>query len=257
MKPFADHFSGVAADYASCRPRYPEGLFDYLAGQAPRRRLAWDCAAGSGQASIPLAGRFDQVVATDISTTMLGRAPVHQRVEYRVLPAGSSGLAGGSVDLVTVAQALHWLDLDAFYAEVVRVLVPGGILAAWTYGKQEIDDSALQRRLNNFYGEVVGPYWPDERRHVEAGYRTLSFPFDELDPPPFAIEEQWTLRQLLGYIGTWSATQRFREAQGRDPLVQLEQELAASWGGPPVRWVRWPLALRVGRKLGVSPEIEA
>jgi SAM-dependent methyltransferase len=254
VKPFSDHFSRVALAYAACRPSYPEALFDYLAGLVPRRRLAWDCAAGTGQAAIPLAGRFDAVVATDISASMLAQAPAHPRVEYRVVPAESSGLSGASVDLVTVAQALHWLDLDVFYAEAARVLVPGGVLAAWTYGKQELDDPALQHQLSHFYGEVVGPHWPPERCHVEAGYQTLPFPFTDLDPPVFAIEEHWTLRQLLGYIGTWSATQRFREAVGYDPLVQLEQNLAPNWGDRSARRVRWPVALRVGRKPDVSAE---
>ena len=247
----ADFFSPVAASYASCRPAYPEELFDYLAGLVQRRTLAWDCAAGTGQASIPLASRFDSVIATDISTSMLEQAPRHPRVDYRALPSEASGLPSASVDLVTVAQALHWLDLKAFYGEAARVLRPGGVLAVWTYASPQLDDATLQQQLTRFYRDIVGRYWPSDRRHVEEGYRTLPFPFAERDPPPFDMEESWTLRQLLGYVGTWSATQRYREQVKRDPVPDLERSLATEWGTS-VRRVRWPLTVRLGRKPAVA-----
>ncbi len=247
MKPSSDHFSRVAVAYAACRPRYPEELFDYLAGVVDRRSLAWDCGAGTGQATIALAGRFEAVIATDISASMLEQAPRHPRVRYRAVPAEASGLPAASVDLVAVAQALHWLDATAFYAEVARVLRPGGVLAVWSYASPRLESATLQRELGRFYEDVVGPYWPADRRHVEAGYRTLPFPFDELDPPGFAMEECWTLPQLLGYVGTWSATQRFRDVVGRDPVAQLERDLAPHWGTGSTRLVRWPLTVRLGR----------
>ena len=249
MKPYADHFSRLAPAYASCRPGYPEGMFDYLAGLVSRHELAWDCAAGSGQATIPLARRFSRVIATDISAAMLGQAPRHPAVEYRAAPAEASGLGAGTADLVTVAQALHWLNPATLYPEVVRVLLPGGVLAVWSYGVQYLDEPALDSVIRRFYADIVGPYWSPERRHVESGYRTLPFPFPELEPPALAMEERWSLAQLLGYVGTWSATQRFREAVGHDPLDQLGHDLAQHWGDPSVsRRVRWPLSLRVGRR---------
>jgi len=249
VKPYADHFSQLAPDYASYRPAYPDGLFDYLAGLVNRHDLAWDCAAGSGQATIPLARRFSRVIATDFSAAMLGRAPRHPAVEYRVAPGEASGLGDATADLVSVAQALHWLDIESFYAEVNRVLVPGGVLAVWTYGAQHLDEPALDSVLRHFYAEVVGPYWPPGRRHVEAGYRTLPFPFPELEPPALAMQELWSLRQLVGYVGTWSATQRLREAVGHDPVDQLGHDLAQHWGDPAAsRLIRWPLSLRVGRR---------
>jgi SAM-dependent methyltransferase len=248
VKPYADHFSRLASEYAECRPSYPNELFGYLAGLVIQRDLAWDCAAGSGQATLALATFFRRVVATDASGPMLDRAPRHPRIEYRVAPAQTSGLEDGTVDLVTVAQALHWLELTPFYAEVRRVLVPSGVLAVWTYGTQQLDDSALDEPLQHFYTEVVGPYWPLERRHVESGYRTLPFPFAEIESPSFIMRAQWNLSQLLGYIRTWSATQRFRETVGNDPVDSLSSELAPHWGDPDVpRRVSWPLSLRVGR----------
>ena len=249
MKPYADHFSRVAPSYATCRPGYPDELFAYLASLVQRRELAWDCAAGSGQASVGLASHFNHVVATDLSRSMLDQAPAHGRIEYRQAPAEASGLATATVDLVTAAQALHWLNTSAFYAEAERVLVPGGILAVWTYGAQHLDEPALERELARFYTQVVGPCWPPERRHVEAGYRTLPFPFPDLQPPALTMEQHWTLPQLLGYVRTWSATQRFGEQVGYDPVDRLQQDLAAHWGDPSVqRQVRWPLSLRLGRR---------
>jgi SAM-dependent methyltransferase len=244
-----DHFSRLAPAYAACRPGYPDALFDYLSGLVSRHDLAWDCAAGSGQAAIPLARRFDRVIATDLSAGMLDQAPRHPAVVYRVAPAEASGLGNATADLVTVAQALHWLNAETFYAEVDRVLVPGGVLAAWTYGPQHLDEPALDSVLRHFYADIVGPYWAPERRHVESGYRTLLFPFPELEAPVLAMQEVWSLAQLLGYIGTWSATQRFSEAVGNNPVPQLGRELARHWGDPSAtRCIRWPLSLRVGRR---------
>nr|MDQ6926647.1 class I SAM-dependent methyltransferase [Candidatus Eremiobacteraeota bacterium] len=173
---FRDEFSTVAAQYAAHRPLYPPALFDYLANLPARRALAWDCATGNGQAARALAPRFTHVVATDASAAQLAHATPAPNIEYRVARAEESGLAPGSVDLITVAQALHWFDLDAFYAEVRRVLVPGGAVAVWTYGDPVLDDASLDARFQQFAGDVLGPYWPPERREVDAAYRGIAFP---------------------------------------------------------------------------------
>ena len=247
-KPFADHFSSIARDYAASRPTYPAALFQWLASVAPGRRRAWDCAAGNGQATLELARFFDEVTATDASAAQIGQAPPHPRVRYRAAPAEMSGLPDESVDMIVVAQALHWLDLDGFYAEARRVLVPGGVLAAWCYGLPRLDDPAIDRRLEHFYGTVVGPYWAPERRLVETGYRTLAFPFEALTAPPFEMALDWSLAELAAYVRTWSATDRFRRERGDDPVEPLAAELAPRWGAiDGRRRVRWPLSLRIGR----------
>ncbi|TCJ14961.1 class I SAM-dependent methyltransferase [Parasulfuritortus cantonensis] len=247
-KPFNDHFAPVSGAYADFRPRYPAALFDWLAEQAPARALAWDCACGSGQASVDLAARFARVVATDASEKQLAGAQAHPHVEYRQAPAEASGLADASADLVTVAQALHWFDRPRFYAEVRRVLRPGGLLAVWTYGVQRVDDLRVNAHVQRFYHDVVGPYWPPERALVESGYRDLEFPFAELAVPAFAMTTHWRLARLLGYFRSWSATGRYLAAVGRDPVAALADEIAGAWGDPEVaRQVTWPLAVRVGR----------
>lgn len=247
-QPFSDHFASVAADYASFRPTYPAALFAWLASMAPGRALAWDCAAGSGQASRDLATHFERVIATDASATQIAAAVPHPRVEYRVTPAEASGLPNAAVDLITVAQALHWFDLDRFYTEARRVLKPGGALAVWTYGVLAVAGEAVDALVQRFYRETVGPYWPPERQHVESGYRTLPFPFLELEPPAFNMEASWTLPELLGYFRSWSATARYIAERGHDPVAALAAELALVWGSSQHRRrVTWPLALRVGR----------
>ena len=248
MTEFADHFSGAAAEYARFRPRYPAALFSYLSALVPSEALAWDCATGSGQAAVALAAHLSRVVATDASAEQIAHAEPHPRVEYRVAAAERSGLDAASVELVTVAQALHWFDLPAFYAEVQRVLRPGGVLAVWCYGHMVLPSEALQNALDRFYSVTVGPYWPPERSLVEAGYGSLPFPFVELAAPAFAMEMRTSLDGLLGYLGTWSATQRYIQATGRDPVPELGSEAAKHWGDPQAqRVVRWPLSLRVGR----------
>jgi SAM-dependent methyltransferase len=245
---FSDHFSSVAETYATARPTYPPALFDHLAGLAPSRAHVWDCAAGNGQATLPLAERFARVTATDASAAQLAQAPRHPGVTYRVGLAQESGLPDASVDLVTVAQALHWLDLSRFYEEVSRVLVADGLLAVWCYGLQRVDDDRVDEQLARFYGSVVGPYWAPERALVETGYRTVPFPFEELEAPTFEMVHEWRLPELLAYLRTWSATSAFVKARGFDPVSELEEELAPAWGADGRRRrVRWPLSLRVGR----------
>lgn len=244
---FHDHFAPVAASYADFRPRYPRELFAWLAARVPRHDLAWDCAAGSGQASVDLAEFFTRVVATDASRAQIDAAVPHPRIAYRVAPAENSGLADAAADLVTVAQALHWFDLAGFYAEVRRVLRPGGVLAVWTYGVLTVAGAEVDALVQHFYHDVVGPYWPPERAHVENGYRALAFPFAEITAPPFAMEASWALPQLLGYFRSWSATGRFAVARGVDPVTELAEQLGPLWGAGELRRVTWPLALRVGR----------
>jgi len=246
---FADHFSSVAANYADFRPNYPPALFSWLATLTSGHQLAWDCAAGSGQASLDLTRHFDRVVATDASAPQIAVAQPHPQVEYRVAPAEASGLADASVDLITVAQALHWFDLDRFYTEAKRVLKPAGVIAVWTYGVLLVDDPQINERVQVFYRDTVGPYWPPERRHVETGYRELPFPFPEIAAPSVNMETPWNLPQLLGYLRSWSATGRYVAARGSDPVAALAQELEPLWGDPGrSRAMSWPLSLRVGRQ---------
>lgn len=193
---FKDHFSRQAADYATFRPGYPQKLFDYLGSIAPNRQLAWDCGTGNGQAAVGLASVFDYVIATDASEKQIANAQPHGRVEYRVVPAENSGIKWGTIDLIVVAQALHWFDLDRFYDEARRVLKRNGALAASAYNLLHINP-AIDEVVNRYYYEVVGPFWPPERKLVEQ-FADLPFPFDKIDPPKFEITASWKLDHLVG-----------------------------------------------------------
>jgi ubiquinone/menaquinone biosynthesis C-methylase UbiE len=240
---FKDHFSKQAEEYAKFRPRYPKELFRWLGTVAPEQELAWDCATGSGQAAVELAQVFERVVATDASEKQVANAERHPGIEYRVATAEESRIESASVDLVTVAQALHWFDLERFYPEVRRVLKQPGVIAATAY-KLATVSAAIDAVLNRYYSEIVGSYWPAERVLVEK-FEELPFPFPEIETPPFEMVAEWSVDQLLGYLRTWSATQRFMAAEKRDPLAEVATELREVWGGQP-RKVVWPMTVRVG-----------
>jgi SAM-dependent methyltransferase len=246
---FHDHFSAIASRYADFRPSYPSALFDFLATLVPRTITVWDCACGSGQASVDLAERFERVIATDGSQDQIGSAAAHPRIDYRVALAEQSSLPDHSIGLLTVAQALHWFDLPLFYAEVKRVLAPGGVMAIWGYGFHTVEGESVNPIVQRYYSETVGPYWPPERKLIESGYRAISFPFAEITPPIFKMEVYWTLEQLLGYLSTWSATNRYIKATGRNPLPALAEDLKPFWGdADQPRQVAWTLPLRIGRQ---------
>ena len=242
---FKDHFSAQAAIYAQARPTYPAAWFAALAQLTPGHDLAWDAGAGNGQASTGLAAHYAQVIATEPSAAQLAEAVAHPKVSYHQSAETAPMIAAGSVDLVTVAQAVHWFDRPKFYAEVKRVLRPGGVVALWAYElgiiSPEIDAAVLR-----FYRGAINAYWPPERSHIETGYREFEFPFAEMALPKAAMQLDWTLANLATYLRSWSAVVRFTKDKGFDPVVALEQELAPLWGAG-ARRVTWPLVGRIGR----------
>lgn len=245
---FKDHFSGHAADYASARPHYPTGLFDWLAQQCDARLLAWDAGCGNGQAACDLAVHFEQVYASDPSAAQIAAAAPVSNIRYAIEPAESCGLRDASVDLVTVAQAMHWFDVPRFQAEVRRVLKPGGVFAAWSYAQSRVSP-AVDVPFNRLHDALLEGWWPDGRQHVVDGYRNLPFAFEHIaDVPVFAMRSDWTLPGYLAYLRSWSACQRYLRATGKDAVALIETEISGAWGdSAQVRMVTWPLALQVGR----------
>lgn len=227
---------------------YPAPLFDALARLPAHRRLALDCGTGNGQAALGLAAHFARVIATDPSEAQLEHAIPAPNVEYRCERAEATGLPDGSVDLVTAAQALHWFDAPAFFEEARRVLAPGGAVAVWGYGDPVLEDARLHAIVHEFNRGLLEPWWYPERKLLLAGYRTIEFPFTEIDTPQFTLEQRWDLHQLAGLLRTWSATARYSAQHGVDPVTEVEVALARAWGDPSeLRVVRWPLYLRAGR----------
>jgi SAM-dependent methyltransferase len=244
---FKDHFSGHAGLYAQARPHYPDALFDWIARQAPARDGVWDVACGNGQASVALADRFKRVIATDPSAQQIEQARRHPRIEYRVEAAEHGSLHDHSVDAITIAQALHWFDLPRFVEEVRRVAKPGALFAAWSYAGCSVE-AGIDAAIARLYDDILGEYWPPERRLVDEGYASLAIPFAPLDAPAFEMRADWNADQLLAYLRSWSAAQRYRKATGRDAVAEIAGDLQRAWGDPrDVRAVRWKLALRTAR----------
>jgi SAM-dependent methyltransferase len=244
---FKDHFSAHASAYRQARPDYPDELFDFVASLTSAHDVAVDCACGNGQASVGLTRHYKHVIASDASVAQLREAAAHPGVSLLACTAERQALRTGSVDLFVVAQAVHWFDFECFYPEARRVLKSGGVLAVWGYGLARVAP-AIDEVVRAFYSDVVGPYWPPERRYLEAEYRTLPFSLPEVPAPPLTMSRTWTLEEYLAYIETWSSVQRYRTARGADPMPGLYSRLQPLWGSNSVeRSVVWPLYLRVGR----------
>ena len=243
-----DYFSSCSSQYAVFRPCYPQRLFEWLYSVTSSHERVWDCACGNGQASVDLAGHFQEIYATDLSAEQIAHAPAHPRVRYSVGLAEMSGLPDDCVDLVTVAQALHWFDLNRFYQEARRVARPGAVLAVWCYGVCNIPAANGNAELQHFYSNIVGPYWTAERALVESGYQTLEFPAPALRPPAFTMQLEWSLEHLLGYVSSWSASARYLKERSEDPVPKLRSALRAPWGDATRKHaVQWPLSVRAAR----------
>ena len=240
-------FGNRADSYASFRPQYPEALFAWLAQQSSARHRALDIACGNGQASAPLRRHFAQVLASDSSVEQLRVADTSGLALFAAR-AEAQPLGDASLDLIVVAQALHWFATPAFFAEVERLLKPKGLFCAWCYSLMRID-SDLDALIDGFYAGTLAGYWPAGRSSVDAGYRDIRTPFAPIAVPQLALEATWSFDHLLGYLRTWSAVQRWEQKHGRDPVTDLTPELRQAWGDINTpRFIRWPLHCLAGKQ---------
>lgn len=245
IEPPEDHFSKIAPQYARGRFGYPGELFDFLLAHCSERKLAWDCATGSGQAAEDLACRFSHVIATDISAELLALAPSHPRITFRVAPAENSGIDADSVDLITAAQAVHWFDLPRFWAEALRVLRDEGVVAVWGY-TWPLVSAKVDHVLEDLKGILV-PFWPERSAILHAGYRDLSPPLREIVCPKFEASARWDLNGYLSHMESWSAIRYHREVTNENLLGRFRSEFAKAWAERTMV-VRWPLVIRVFQK---------
>ncbi|RAU84351.1 class I SAM-dependent methyltransferase [Pontibacter arcticus] len=241
-----DNFSGHAADYAKFRPSYPRELIAHLVSIAPAHHLAWDCATGNGQVAVMLSEYFGQVIGTDISENQLKNATQHPNILYKTEQAENASFEDNSVDLVVVAQAVHWFNFDLFYAEAKRVLKPGGVIAILGYGLLKTQPK-LDEVIHMLYDGLLSGYWDPERRYLDENYQTIPFPFEELNAPHFEMTYTWRFEELVGYLNTWSAVKHYEKANGQNPLELLHDELKATWGDEQTTEIRFEVLTRIGK----------
>lgn len=242
---FKDHFSGHSDSYAAHRPSYPDALFATLAQHCSSHELAWDCATGNGQAAHSVAQHFASVIATDASQQQISCAAAHDRIEYRHVPAEASGLEPASIDLITVAQALHWFDIENFFREAGRVLKDGGVLAVWSYERCSVDKDC-DAAIENVFA-LVENFWPPERAIVENDYHDVTIPWKSLELGAFSMKVEWKARDMLNYMETWSASRRYLRANGISPVDTQAAQLLDCWGSRS-RTVTWPINLKASKK---------
>jgi ubiquinone/menaquinone biosynthesis C-methylase UbiE len=246
---FKDHFSNNSAQYGQYRPMYPKELFKYLALISPSNAKAWDCACGTGQSALGLSKYFTQVIATDASQNQIRKAVKKSTITYQISSAENSYIPNEEIDLVTVAQALHWFNIDSFFIEAHRVLKRNGILAVWTYNLLDINET-LNLIIDELYSKILSQYWPIEREMVENGYCKINFPFSTVSTPIFRMQAKWNLVQLIGYLETWSAIKKYREENNHDAITKVFSKIKSFWGNPEEQKViTWPLTLKVQQKI--------
>jgi len=244
-----DLFSNQSDLYAKYRPSYPRELFEYIVSFVKAKDVAWDCATGNGQAATVLSNYFKKVIGTDISAAQIEKAVKKNNIEYLVCPAESTPFKENSFDLVTVAQAYHWIKWAEFRKEVVRVCKPGAIIAVWMYYNHNTGDEKVTAIVRNFHENVAKPYWDHERKYVEEKYETVEFDYELLPVKKFESILHWKREDLLGYVGSWSAIQKFIKTNGYSPLPQLEDELKKIWPDDEIKRVSFPVYLKLGRVL--------
>jgi SAM-dependent methyltransferase len=240
-----DYFSEQSKVYAAFRPTYPNELYDFLLKTVSVKGRAWDCGTGNGQVARVLATHFAKVDATDISSQQLANAPVVENITYSVSPAEKTNFADHSFDLITVGQALHWFDREAFYREVKRVGKPGATVAVWGYATLSVSIE-LDEIIGDFYENIVGPYWDDARRLVEEEYKSIEFPFQQVKRARFAIEVDWTPQQLAGYFESWSATQKYIKVHNHNPVPAVMTRLGKLWTENELRRIKFPVFVLSG-----------
>lgn len=246
MTTFKDHFSTQSVDYAKYRPTYPQELFDFISSKVENKDTCWDVGTGNGQAAVELAKFFKKVIATDPSEAQINSAVAKDNIEYLVCPAEKSPLPDNSIDLITVAQAYHWFNHDAFYKEVKRVAKDNALIALWGYGLSTVN-TEVDKVFMKYYEGILGEYWPKERVHVEKAYATLPFPYKNAEYHEFKLVKEWNLQDYINYLSTWSAFQKYVKANGTNPVDLVSDEFEIAWGNPEEkRIITFPIFVKMG-----------
>lgn len=242
-----DLFSDQSKIYAQFRPAYPQQLFNYILQFVEERKYAWDCATGNGQAAKVLADYFGKVEASDISEAQINNAVCKKNIHYRICPAEQTPFADNSFDLITVAQAYHWLNWKKFREEAERVGKNNSVIAVWGYNNFSTDDEKLNQLIHHFYYNIIFSYWDAERRHVENNYDSVEFNFQALPSKSFGTDLIYTKEHLIGYLQSWSAVQNYIKANRSSPIDLIMNDLHSVWKETETKKVHFPIFLKIGR----------
>jgi ubiquinone/menaquinone biosynthesis C-methylase UbiE len=246
-KNMKDNFSSNSNNYAKFRPNYPKELFEWINSIVREKNCAWDCGTGTGQIAIELARNFKEIKATDISESQLREAPKHSRIEYSQQPAEKTNFPNEQFDLIIIGQAIHWFDFDEFYKETNRTLKPNGIIIATGYNRPLITPE-IDKVITRLYTDILGEFWDKERKYIDENYKTIPFPYHEMEAPALVNMYGWTIDHLKGYLQTWSAVKHFTKAKAYDPVESISEELKRAWGEQIMREIKFPVLLRAGKK---------
>ena len=232
--------------YAKYRPTYPKELIQFLIDNTSPRITVWDCGCGNGQMSELLINHFDFLFATDISSNQIKNAYQNPKIEYSLQSAEKTNFDDRFFDLIVVAQAIHWFDFEKFYFEVNRTLKPDGLFAAVGYGKLRIN-KLIDNVIDDFYKNIIGPYWDNERKYVDEEYNTIPFPFKEMSAPNFETKLNWNFEHLIGYLNTWSAVKHYEKVNNENPVEKIIPKLQEAWGPEDCLSITFPILLRIGK----------
>jgi len=248
MREAKDIFSKQAITYKKYRPTYPTELYQDILGHVKDRTQCWDCGTGNGQVALELSKHFKQVQASDISGQQISNATQMENINYTISRAEETKFADDQFDLVTVGQAAHWFDFNAFNQEVKRVTKQGGVIAIWGYGLLRIDPS-INKLIDDWYADVIGPYWDPERKHIDNEYRSIKFDFQEINiNKRRSINVEWKLTELQGYFNSWSSVQHYKnQNDGKNPVDELMGLINEVWKQGDQKDVMFPIFLRLGR----------
>ncbi len=248
MKSTKDKFSSQAKIYKKYRPTYPKEIYQELMELTEDKNECWDCGTGNGQVATQLAKYFKKVYATDISQKQLDNAEKLNNIIYKVERAEKTNFSDSKFDLITVAQAIHWFDFKSFNKEVKRVGKHGGLISIWGYGLLRINPE-LDELIDKFYYDIIGPFWNEERKHVDNAYESVQFDFEEVPVDKNkSITTNWGLKELEGYFNSWSSVQNFKKVNPKiDPVNQIMQEVEERWSSSEVKEIKFPIFMKVGR----------
>lgn len=248
MKQSKDKFSSQAEIYKKHRPVYPQALYDIVLNATKGRSVAWDCATGNGQVASVLANYFDTVYATDLSENQLKQAPQKENIIYCVCRAEETPFEDKKFDLITVGQAMHWFDFDAFGKEANRVLKDDGVICIWGYGPLKMEGK-VGELVDYFYKEVIGSYWDPERKHIDEAYKNVRLNFKNVEVyNELAIEDTWPVERLQGYFDSWSSVQNYIVQNNENPVPEIMEKIKKVWGPEEKQKARLPIFMKIGRK---------